>query len=84
MTPSPSVSETPGVKHISLDVDDVPVIAPLLDRRRTPDRRATWRGGRRDSDWTARPLDGLSRYATEASDAPRWRQMLSSLHIFNV
>ena len=72
------------MKHITLNVDDVPVIPPLLDRRRTPDRRATWRGGRRDTDWTARPLDAWARFGTEASDAPRWRQMLSSLHIFNV
>jgi hypothetical protein len=29
----------------------------VADRRRIPDRRATWRGGRRDSDWKHRPLD---------------------------
>ena len=31
--------------------DELPV---SLDRRRIPDRRAQWRGGRRDSDWTGR------------------------------
>ena len=31
-----------------------------LDRRRIPDRRAQWRGGRRDSDWTGRPRLGPS------------------------
>jgi hypothetical protein len=29
----------------------------VVDRRRIPDRRAAWRGGRRDSDWKHRPLD---------------------------
>lgn len=29
----------------------------VADRRRVPDRRAAWRGGRRDSDWEHRPQD---------------------------
>lgn len=29
----------------------------VADRRRIPDRRAVWRGGRRDSDWEHRPVD---------------------------
>ena len=32
------------------------------DRRKSPDRRKTWRGGRRDSDWTSRPPDALRRF----------------------
>jgi DNA-binding response OmpR family regulator len=28
---------------------------PLPDRRQIPDRRAQWRGGRRDSDWIGHP-----------------------------
>lgn len=71
------------MKHITLDVNDVPVISPLMDRRRAPDRRTTWRGGRRDSDWVGRPPDAWHRYVAESADLPRWRQMLSSLHIFN-
>ena len=30
-------------------------VAPLPDRRQIADRRAEWRGGRRDSDWIGRP-----------------------------
>jgi hypothetical protein len=86
------------VKHITLDVDDVPVIAPALDRRCTPDRRTTWRGGRRDTDWVARPPDAWERYAAgpgehiawrgepgSSADGPAaWRRILASLHIFNL
>jgi hypothetical protein len=43
------------MKHIVSDVVDVPLAPPLVDRRKTPDRRTVWRGGRRDSDWTNRP-----------------------------
>jgi hypothetical protein len=39
--------------------DDVPVV--LFDRRRAPDRRRAWRGGRRDSDWLNRPPGALAR-----------------------
>jgi hypothetical protein len=37
-----------------------PVI--LYDRRKSPDRRKTWRGGRRDSDWLHRPPGALRRF----------------------
>jgi hypothetical protein len=40
----------------------VPSFVPY-DRRKSPDRRATWRGGRRDSDWTtSRPPGALRRF----------------------
>jgi hypothetical protein len=32
------------------------------DRRKTPDRRGSWRGGRRDSDWIIRPPGALRRF----------------------
>jgi hypothetical protein len=32
-----------------------------VDRRRQPSRRAGWRGGRRDADWTNRPPGALAR-----------------------
>ena len=32
------------------------------DRRKTPDRRGAWRGGRRDSDWISRPPGALRRF----------------------
>jgi len=34
----------------------------LVDRRKQADRRAEWRGGRRDSDWTGRPPGALRRF----------------------
>ncbi len=37
------------------DMTDVPAPVPLVDRRRNPDRRSVWRGGRRNSDWVNRP-----------------------------
>lgn len=40
--------------------EDLPVV--VRDRRRLPDRRAGWRGGRRDTDWTARPPGTLDRF----------------------
>jgi len=39
---------------------DLPPVV-LVDRRRMPERRTTWRGGRRDSDWINRPPGVLSR-----------------------
>jgi hypothetical protein len=47
-----------------------------VDRRRTPDRRDTWRGGRRDTDWTLnRPAGVLDR-----GDAPSvWLSALRRL-----
>jgi len=47
--------------HLIIDPGDVPPPVPTLDRRRTPDRRTVWRGGRRDSDWQNRPLGALAR-----------------------
>jgi len=55
-----------------LDADLPPVI--LFDRRRHPDRRTEWRGGRRDADWLNRPSDGLARLARHRRDAA-WRRL---------
>jgi hypothetical protein len=49
------------MRHFISDAGDVPPPPPMLDRRRTPDRRTVWRGGRRDSDWHDRPLGALDR-----------------------
>lgn len=49
------------MKHFVSDAGDVPPPPPSLDRRRTPDRRTVWRGGRRDSDWQNRPLGAMGR-----------------------
>ena len=55
----------------------------VLDRRRTPDRRSTWRGGRRDSDWLNRPphaaLEGIE--SDTAVSTGSWRTLLHSLHL---
>ena len=48
----------------------------VADRRRTPDRRTPWRGGRRDTDWTVnRPSGVLDRLASSRTEwfAP-WRR----------
>jgi hypothetical protein len=70
------------VKHISLQADDVPVAPFLMDRRRTPDRRSMWRGGRRDSDWHHRPPGAWDRILEKADPPARWRQVLASLNVW--
>jgi hypothetical protein len=55
---------------------DRALIAP--DRRQSADRRAAWRGGRRDSDWLERgPISG------DAADPPAvagwWRRLVERL-----
>ncbi|HXW04119.1 MAG TPA: hypothetical protein VD833_02725 [Vicinamibacterales bacterium] len=72
------------MKHTILHGDDLPLLPVLVDRRRNPDRRALWRGGRRDSDWTERPPGAwprLARGEAGASPTARFRQALSSLHL---
>jgi len=59
-------------------------VSPLVaDRRRTPDRRDEWRGGRRDSDWTNRPPHAAME-GSEAADAAvtsAWQTLLHSLRL---
>jgi hypothetical protein len=51
----------------------------IVDRRRTPDRRQTWRGGRRDSDWITRPAGALALIERAAAPALSvWRRLFSS------
>ena len=45
----------------------------LLERRKNPDRRITWRGGRRDSDWLNRLPGALAKL-----DRSRWRRWFST------
>jgi len=70
------------MRHIVADIPDVPVAPPLLDRRRTPDRRTVWRGGRRDSDWMNRPPDALARLERARRVSALRRAMTSILHIW--
>ena len=72
-------AETRRMKHIILDVEDVPPPTCLMDRRVNLDRREIWRGGRRDTDWTNRPRDGWERL--DPATPPRWRAVLSTLHL---
>ncbi|MEE8130558.1 MAG: hypothetical protein V3T48_09730 [Vicinamibacterales bacterium] len=48
----------------------------LFERRRNPDRRTTWRGGRRDSDWLNRPPGALAKL--DRSQRGRWRRWFST------
>ena len=51
--------------------DELPPIV-TTERRRTPDRRTRWRGGRRDLDWLSRPLHAWPR-STLGSRFGDWR-----------
>jgi hypothetical protein len=70
------------VKHIILQTDDVPVAVPCVDRRHMPDRRVSWRGGRRDSDWLNRPIEAWARLTGDSRQPVRWRELLSSLNVW--
>jgi hypothetical protein len=71
------------MRHIIADVSDIPPAHPLVDRRRTPDRRMVWRGGRRDSDWVNRPLNGLANLEGRQRRANALRKaLLSVLHLW--
>jgi hypothetical protein len=70
------------VKHIILQTDDVPVLPVVMDRRRQPDRRAAWRGGRRDSDWRRRPPGVWPRVAVDRTPPPGWRRLFASLQLW--
>jgi len=71
------------MRHLIADVSDVPPVPPLMDRRRVPDRRAVWRGGRRDSDWINRPPDAWSRLEAAQSKASAFkRAVFSVMHLW--
>jgi len=63
------------------DLGDVPPPPIVFERRKNPDRRTEWRGGRRDSDWTNRPPDALERLERQAR-LTRLRRALASLHLW--
>lgn len=69
------------MRHVIADVTDVPPPQPLLDRRKTPDRRTVWRGGRRDSDWINRPPDALAKLAVRQK-ASALRKIFAVLHLW--
>ena len=59
--------------HVRGDFTDLPNVIPF-ERRRYPDRRTEWRGGRRATDWLNRPAGAWAQF--EGSFAP-WRQWLA-------
>lgn len=54
----------------------------LADRRKNPDRRQVWRGGRRDSDWLNRPPDARFPRPDAAPIGMRWQALMSILHLW--
>jgi hypothetical protein len=71
------------MKHIISDIADVPPVPPVFDRRRNPDRRTEWRGGRRDSDWVNRPPDALAKLESRQSRAAAFkRAVFSVMHLW--
>jgi len=59
-----------------LDLRDLPPVV-IVERRLTPDRRMTWRGGRRNTDWTNRPLGAWAQLERQLSSWPDWFARLS-------
>jgi len=51
-------------------------VVVLVERRKRPSRRGWWRGGRRNEDWTNRPLDAWRHLEQRA---PSWRQWLAKV-----
>jgi hypothetical protein len=48
------------------------------DRRTCPDRRAAWRGGRRQADWVNRPIGALLQFSPLPRRMTLWRQWFST------
>jgi hypothetical protein len=63
--------------EIAMKRTDTRVAGSPADRRRSPDRRLTWRGGRRDSDWMTRPNGALDRIEEATPTISFWRRLLS-------
>jgi hypothetical protein len=70
------------MRHVVGDELDVPPAPPVMDRRRTPDRRTIWRGGRRDSDWINRPPSALEKLESRKRAALWKRAVFSVLHLW--
>jgi hypothetical protein len=70
------------MRHVIVDVVDLPAPPPVVERRRTPDRRAVWRGGRRDSDWINRPPSALDTFRARRQKPGLLRRAVSVLHLW--
>ena len=71
------------MRHIIADAVDVPPPPVFVERRRTPDRRKEWRGGRRDSDWINRPPAALAEFELRQQKMSMFkRAVFSVLHLW--
>ncbi len=70
------------MRHLTADASDIPAQPFLVDRRRVPDRRAAWRGGRRDSDWVNRPPDAWEQLESRRRKPGLLHWASSVLHIW--
>lgn len=70
------------MRHIVSDLNDIPALPPVMDRRKTPDRRKVWRGGRRASDWENRPVGALDRLELARRQGAWRRALFSVLHLW--
>jgi hypothetical protein len=70
------------MRHLIVDVSDVPAPPPMVDRRHRPDRRAVWRGGRRDSDWINRPPSAWDQFESRQHKPGLLRRAVAVLHLW--
>jgi hypothetical protein len=72
-------TDSAGMSHRTLSVEpsDVPPPVVTMERRSAPDRRDSWRGGRRDADWFNRPPGSLDRGTRLNGLLLNWRSWLS-------
>jgi hypothetical protein len=59
-------------KTLASELVGEPPAVITMERRRTPERRIGWRGGRRDSDWRNRPHGVLARVTPKGFDWRAW------------
>ena len=64
-----------SMQEQATEAPDIPQVV-LVERRHRPNRRDAWRGGRRNVDWTNRPIDAWRRLE---QPVPTWRQWLAKV-----
>lgn len=68
-----------GMHNASEPGDAAPVVA--IDRRHMPNRRAFWRGGRRDTDWFNRSIGAWRHLEQRLSPLRQWIATLPLHHM---
>jgi hypothetical protein len=63
--------------RLTIDLTDLPPVQ-TEERRHRPDPRTSWRGGRRNTDWTDRPI-GAWRHL-EQGRSP-WREWIAKVPV---